>query len=341
MTLLNQKKNKNTKSNKDESTKHVKIKKSTNKKQNVKDITDDDINDIYDDIYAKNKDKFVLTHRDMILSWDVGITNLAYCLMRKRKYSEKYKVYKWEKINLLSKFKEFKCIICKKNASSYIRKDNKNVFYCKVHVKSSTLGYVKVAGKKEMKCMHSNRFNKECIHKSEFVLKTNKNKTYHCKKHLNKLIPVFKPIKKIEYKKVSPDYLQKRLLNVLKNRPYLLTAKHVIIENQPGLLNVKMKAFSATLYNYFYMRSTIDRKLFPKCNIDRVSYITATNKLKLSIKYKISKAKTYQLRKKLSIEHCKDLISGDEYCEKIFDRYTKKDDISDAFLQGVYYLSKH
>ena len=61
-----------------------------------------------------------------VLSWDVGIINLAYCLLdikkEKIKINDKdeekitYQIYEWGLIDL-SKKKEYHCQVCQKNAS--------------------------------------------------------------------------------------------------------------------------------------------------------------------------------------------------------------------------------
>ena len=50
-----------------------------------------------------------------ILSWDVGVINLAYCYMTKTK--DGYKIYDWQKINLMED-EQRTCINkgCSKNA---------------------------------------------------------------------------------------------------------------------------------------------------------------------------------------------------------------------------------
>ena len=51
-----------------------------------------------------------------ILSWDVGIINLAYCIMEENNdNNHPYKIYHWNTINLLNESK-IKCDICSKDA---------------------------------------------------------------------------------------------------------------------------------------------------------------------------------------------------------------------------------
>ncbi len=66
-----------------------------------------------------------------VLSWDVGIINLAYCIIEY--LDNDWKILDWGIINLTNRQK-YKCIKCGKNASCYTDLDNKEVYYCKKHL---------------------------------------------------------------------------------------------------------------------------------------------------------------------------------------------------------------
>ena len=75
----------------------------------------------------------------------------------------------------------------------------------------------------------------------------------------------------------------------------------------------------------------------------------ALNELKLDNKYgtilpKDSKEKTdYKQRKKLGVQTCLEFVSSDsrfKEWEHFFIKHTKKDDLSDCFLQGMWFI-KH
>ena len=66
-----------------------------------------------------------------VLSWDVGIINLAYCMID---YTDNnWKILDWGIINLTNREK-YICSNCGKNASCYTDLDNKEVYYCKKHL---------------------------------------------------------------------------------------------------------------------------------------------------------------------------------------------------------------
>ena len=75
-----------------------------------------------------------------------------------------------------------------------------------------------------------------------------------------------------------------------------------------------------------------------KKKIKDIIEISPYNKLK---KYISNKKTTYAERKKLSIIETRKYISEKNSLNKwieLFEKHSKKDDLADAFLQGIYYL---
>jgi hypothetical protein len=112
----------------------------------------------------------------------------------------------------------------------------------------------------------------------------------------------------------------------------------VIIENQLGTLATRMKTLQGMITQYFIMRDVPD-----------IRFISATNKLKLFSKEgdeggkagKADKADKadYADRKKRSMEITRALIA--EHAPEhtaLYDKHKKKDDLADCFLQGVWWL---
>ena len=74
-------------------------------------------------------------------------------------------------------------------------------------------------------------------------------------------------------------------------------------------------------------------------NNDHIEFISASNKLKdCDLKDKT----TYSDRKKLGIEKCLGIITSNagfnEHIE-YFNKHKKKDDLSDSFLQGIWFIN--
>jgi len=102
----------------------------------------------------------------------------------------------------------------------------------------------------------------------------------------------------------------------------------VIIENQISTIASRMKTLQGMIAQYFIMRGT-------PC----IEFISAANKLKM---FMTKKKTTYTERKVESVEVTKELL------EKLpqfinykgsLEKNKKKDDLSDCFLQGIYYLT--
>ena len=107
----------------------------------------------------------------------------------------------------------------------------------------------------------------------------------------------------------------------------------VIIENQLSTLATRMKTLQGMITQYFIMRGVPD-----------IRFISATNKLKLFDPKKDGEADKadkadYADRKKRSIEITRSLITAAPLTSMQFTAHKKKDDLADCFLQGVWWLS--
>ena len=96
----------------------------------------------------------------------------------------------------------------------------------------------------------------------------------------------------------------------------------LLIENQIGPLANKMNSIQGIIMQYFIMK-----------DLTNINFISATNKLKLFIG---NQKTSYNERKKISISITKKLLNNNwiEYINK----HSKKDDLADCFLQGIWYL---
>jgi hypothetical protein len=102
----------------------------------------------------------------------------------------------------------------------------------------------------------------------------------------------------------------------------------VIIENQISPIASRMKTIQGMIAQYFIMKN----------DNTKIEFISATNKLKAFLED--SQTTKYSQRKKLSIEKCKELLENDKMNNWIsfFQTHKKKDDLSDCFLQGIWYI---
>jgi len=110
----------------------------------------------------------------------------------------------------------------------------------------------------------------------------------------------------------------------------------IILEQQPKLATDKMRNVSIIILNYFIMNYIIQKK----GNIKDVKFINASHKLSVydgpfiecKLKGQYSRNKFY------AKEYCKYLIRNNSEAVKIYNNIKKKDDLSDCFLQGVWYI---
>ena len=280
-----------------------------------------------------------------IISWDVGIKNLAYCVMEKSDNdSIPFKIYNWGIINVIESF-YLKCNgkDCTRKCLYYNIIDDKQVGYCALHKR-----FVNVEPPVCQKCTDESvcdfEGRKKCTKSVKFSIDGSCYCTQHKKSVLTKIIKnqtlvKYKPpnCNTIDIKKLKVNMI--KLLDEQKD--ILLNVDHVVIENQPSLKNPKMKSVAETLYAWFLMRGQID-SVNP---IKNLTYMCPSNKLKVNndntlciLKKSKNDTEKYKLTKQLGIIYCKQLLKNDEQNLIFLNSNTKKDDLCDAFLQGAYYI---
>lgn len=287
-----------------------------------------------------------------VLSWDVGIKNLAYCLISKT--NDEFKIEKWDVINLSSNEKTCKYInrnnsVCGKNANFQVyNKDEKpflpnkeeTSFYCCKNHKD-----------KFVPCFRTRIKIIPCLKCGNNSIKGLKGNYYYswCSEHYQKeKIKFLKQIKskKIGAKKCTHQDIQMtayKLCEILdKNKKYFLDVDEILIENQPSFKNPSMKTIASLLLGYFVIRG-INEKEKNNSKITKVKFVSPSNKLKINTSTTnkvLKKGKqencVYKLTKKLGVKYCQALITKKNK-EKL-NTYKKKDDLCDAFLQGFQHM---
>ena len=287
----------------------------------------------------------------IILSFDVGIKNLAYCLIsinlekkqqEKQQNDNKYdddhdninflQILKWDVIDLstttvttsviVETLKQ--CCKCKKSASfcthsnAMLPEDVKK--YCKKHAEETQLP------------MHTR------------LLKSNSNNGQN-----PHLIPLSVINKKISCNKIDIVELGKNLKSHFDSifKEYIDKIDAIIIENQIGNLAGRMNVLQGMISQYFIMK-----------DLTRIEFISATNKLKLfkgviqnqnqttqnnnELENVIdTEKKLYKMRKDSSKKVCRSLLLFYQNLSvwiKDYDKHKKRDDLADCFLQGYYYM---
>jgi hypothetical protein len=322
-------------------------------------------------------------NKKTILSFDVGIKNLAYCVMEKN--DENFKILNWGIINLIDDVE--KCMFqinsekkCDNNANySLCHKEKEVVFLnetcdflcCENHKNKSIPSFIKIDKNKiiKKKTKNKSKTKKEeiipmcmyCENESDYYISTNKYCglcEIHNKKYSKKIE------KNIQIKKKNimncDDFplldLCKILFEKFDLHSEFLNIDEVLIENQPGRLNNKIKVgnkiktVASFIFSYFIMRGIIEKDK-TKSSIKNVRFVSASNKLKIDEKTtnkilnkneakNINNTKEtreiYNLTKNLGKQYCCSLIDNKD--KETLNKYKKKDDMCDAFLQGFQYL---
>ena len=150
-------------------------------------------------------------------------------------------------------------------------------------------------------------------------------------------------------KDISLDEIGTRMYKRLQDEFLEENITEVLLENQPVLKNPVMKSIQILIMGFFKYESVILGR-----EIKLIKLINASNKLKLGKKLiqfneseDILKIKSkYNRNKKLAILYTnyfleKELYSYYNKYNTLFNEHKKKDDLSDAFLQGLYYIKNN
>jgi hypothetical protein len=289
----------------------------------------------------ENQENQEINNRKKILSFDVGIKNLAYCLMERN--NTELTILKWDIINLVEDrdLCEYKLRTGKNcgKIGRFTMKVNSTTSHvlCNAH---KTKCKVEVTSSSDYNCVHV-----KCKEKSKINILDNSEWSW-CDKHekdSKKILTTFKP-KKLTGQNCSQQPLQElafKLFTKLDKDIDLIQVDEVLIENQPSLKNPNMKTIASILYSYFVMRGLIDKE--KKSLIKNVKFISPSNKLKVDksvTQNNLDKAKDkkeyYDITKGLGKIYCLALIKETE--KHFLTKYEKQDDLCDCFLQGFQYL---
>ena len=114
----------------------------------------------------------------------------------------------------------------------------------------------------------------------------------------------------------------------LDKAPFL-SADKVLIENQISPIANRMKTIQGMIAQFFIMKSVED-----------IEFVSAANKLKA---FTNGVKTSYKERKALGIQTTFSVISEQSHLSswiEHFNKHSKKDDLADSFLQGLWYITK-
>jgi len=282
-----------------------------------------------------------------VLSIDVGIKNLAFCLFEKTNDSQHFNIAKWDIINISEKEDTINCCFVDKNVlcNKPAKFKNEDKCYCLKHSKKQQL---QIPG-----CEQKPSFiNKQKLQKLYEIADAHNIKYEHKvkKTDLVNLINDYINIhyfQNIESKKAADVDLFNIGINIKTKFNKLFENEgqidYVIIENQISPIATRMKTIQGMIVQYFIMSNL---------NVSHIEFISAANKLKdFETKDKSENKENkegkniktkYSDRKKLGIEKCLEILTKDfKFNERInyFSQHKKKDDLADSFLQGIWFLN--
>ena len=300
-----------------------------------------------------------------ICSFDVGIVNLAYCIINKQ--DDKFIIEKWGVINIDENIITCSHIIknnkqCNKKATFALKLDTNFSYYCTSHKKDHIEllnDFIKNSNLDDLNekcCYIVPKSGNICNKKASNKIKDNS----YCSIHFKGLCKLGKLNQLIATKK-SIQNLGEAMYIQLDNIKEMLSVDEILIENQPTLINPTMKTIASLLYGYFVLRGVVEKQK-NNSQIQNIRFISPSNKLKIDgtnlienntilaetlkddkldkkTKQK-AKKEEYIMTKSIGIKYTRALLEENKLNDsiKLLDGFEKKDDPCDAFLQGYHYL---
>jgi hypothetical protein len=282
-----------------------------------------------------------------IISFDVGIKNMAFCLFDIS--GSRILIQDWSVLNLLNSDTMEKsicgCALAVKNKKTpakicgRVAKFSKSsVFYCEKHAKQDSRFIIPT---KETSIPSIKKLNLEQLktlgekYKLFDFKHTKKDIIEHLTEHFSKV--TFDPIIEKKAKNAGDADLitiGKNLKKLLDENENLNSLDIVLIENQISPIANRMKTIQGMLAQYFIMK-----------NSDiHIEFISSANKLKSFLAnenlLRTSEDKSYKANKKNGVEYCSQILEKNPDFEnwKPMLLTKKKDDLADSFLQGIWYI---
>lgn len=298
-----------------------------------------------------------------IISFDVGIKNLAYCIFENSNIVPKNWeniIIDWNIINLIEKTDDEKnistpkcnCVLNEKrcktktcNKQSKYKKGEQ--YFCQKHAEKSnyilplkehTTTFLNAQNKINLQKQFSIYFLNEEIPNTKIQIIEKLNNLFQ--KKCLEIIPKIKEKKSNEFSLIT---LGKKIKQKLEEITEINNITHVIIENQISPIASRMTSIQALITQFFIMKNE---------NI-YIEYISSRNKLS-NYKSPIQISNTiientettekntdkYKQHKIDSIKYMKQLLFQDQQDTKwsYILKNKKVDDYSDAFLQGVWFI---
>lgn len=295
-----------------------------------------------------------------IISIDVGIKHCSYCLFNistslptlttTTTTTPSYTISDWNVVSLAQS--KPTCSHCPRVAVYQKGKtfDPNEPLFCKTHAKSESGVYAlptKLTKEQQEQSVEqlANFATDICKLSAETIAPLRKTALIKLlRQHLqtNALFPISKTIttQSLSHKLQHIAHSIVSTFDAIHQRNLMPRLTTVLIENQIGPIASKMQTIQGMLTQYFIVR-------FPNVKVD---FVSAQNKLKhldATISAELSEQqpprqskKAYQKRKTDGIAECKNILEthSDPWLP-FFLSHKKKDDLSDSFLQGLWFIT--
>ena len=296
-----------------------------------------------------------------IVSFDIGIKNLAYCVFTTG--TAGLSIVGWGIANLALQdavekpqcncAKAKTVALCLKTASYTYGEDQR---FCKTHAKSSgKLIPTKELSAAAFKKMKIEELTTLCTKSGIGIGATDKKPDILAKVVAHFAARTLVPVVVAKSKNANQIHLVeigKRIKAQFDEVFSRYTPTHVILENQISPIAGRMNTIQGMVAQYFIMRDTDDRL--------KIDFISSAGKLKgfgdnvqttdkaqttdkLPTTDKVQETNTYKDHKRDGIAFCHQFMAANPLLasfRQIIEAATKKDDLADCFLQGVYYLKR-
>lgn len=245
----------------------------------------------------------------IILSFDIGVKNLAYCRLSlgadAADSTTPYKILDWGIVDLVQ--------------------DDTEQHQCNA-LKKAKRGVIGDACGKKAKWI--DRHTGQCYCQTHY-------KPLKSKDGIELLSDKRKKVVSISNQDINLS-----LVRELDKLPELLECDEVLLEHQPSK-NPRMKNISFMLYSYYIIRGMIDRK-DSRLGAIRIRQINSEKKDTLydgpAVVCKLKSQ--YDRNKFYSKAYCEYLIRNDTQWLAFYGEFKKKDDLADCFLQGAWFLNE-
>jgi hypothetical protein len=279
-----------------------------------------------------------------IISFDIGIKNMAYCV-----FDATGGVVDWNVVSLMNQEPEVRlCSAATKtkakkntdadatgsvcgnkakyeiNKECYCVKHAKTCFYLLPDSKCSPAS-IKKLKLDELKQLAGSRFITvlDSDNKTSLVKKIN---TFFFERTLQPIVA-----KKSNAGMTDLVTIGKNMKTEFDKIEHFRTAKHVIVENQISPIATRMKTIQGMLAQYFIMRhDTIN-----------IEFLSSAGKLKGFEKQNENIESEYTQHKKDAVFYCRQFLETERYAGwKHILETKKKDDLADCFLQGIHWMKR-